>query len=126
MRQLSKQDFQVDRNKAHKGNNIFKKGRNFNKSGENNSKSERLMEGIGIWCSFYRSNPHRFVKEYIGINLKLFQQILLYMMNYCVYVMYLASRGQGKTWLTAIYCITRSILYPETKIIIASGNIIII
>lgn len=27
-----------------------------------------------------------------------------------------------KTWLTAIYVCTRAILYPETKIIIASGN----
>lgn len=88
--------FQVDRNKEHKGDNVFKKGRNFNKSGENNSKSERLMEGIGTWSSFYRSNPHRFVSEYLSINLKLFQQILLFMMNYCVYVMYLASRGQGR------------------------------
>lgn len=110
--------FQVDRNKAHKGNNIFSKGRNFNKK----SKSERLIDGIGIWASFYRANPHRFVKEYLGINLKLFQIILIFMMNHNHYFMYLASRGQGKTFLTSIYCCVRAILFPETKIIIASGT----
>lgn len=112
------QNFQVDRNKNPKGNNIFKKGRVFNKQ----SKSDRLMEGIGIWTSFYRSNPHRFVKEYLGINLKLFQCILIFMMIHNHYFMYLASRGQGKTWLTSIFCCVRAILYPQTKIVIASGT----
>lgn len=114
------QNFQVQRNKAFRGVNIFEKGRNFNKGFAN--KSERLMEGIGIWASFYRANPHRFVKEYLGINLKLFQQILIFFMFHFHYFMYLASRGQGKTWLTAVFCCARCILYPETKIVIASGK----
>lgn len=112
-------NFQVNRNKSNKGNNIFNKSRNFNKSGD---KSEKLMEGIGIWASFYRANPHRFVKEYLGIHLKLFQIILLFMMNSSHYFMYLASRGQGKTWLTSTYCVVRCILWAETKIVVASGN----
>jgi len=116
-------NYQVDRNKAYKGINIFKKGRNFNKNMENLTKSEKLMNGVGVWCSFYRANPHRFVAEYLGIHLKLFQQILLYMMNHNHYFMYLASRGQGKTFLTSIYCCVRAILFPESKIIIASGNL---
>ncbi|MGG4386451.1 hypothetical protein ABEX08_31165, partial [Priestia megaterium] len=82
------QNFQVDRNKSSKGINIFNKGRNFTKK----SKSERLMDGIGVWASFYRANPHRFVKEYLGINLKIFQCILIYMMVWNHYFMYLASR----------------------------------
>jgi hypothetical protein len=111
-------NFQISRNKEHKGINIFNKGKNRNKK----TKSERLMDGIGIWTSFYRSNPHRFVKEYLGITLKLFQCILIYMMVYNHYFMYLASRGQGKTFLTSIFCCVQAILYPETKIVIASGT----
>ncbi|MFS1518510.1 terminase large subunit domain-containing protein [Bacillus sp. SCS-151] len=111
-------NFQVDRNKAYKGTNIFKTNRNFNKK----SKSERLMEGIGVWASYYRANPHRFVTEYLFINLKIFQCILIYMMMHNHYFMYLASRGQGKTWLTAVFCCVRAILYPGTKIVIASGT----
>lgn len=80
------------------------------------------MNGIGVWCSFYRANPHRFVSEYLGVHLKVFQMILLFMMNHNHYFMYLASRGQGKTFLTSIYCCVRAILYPESKIIIASGT----
>jgi hypothetical protein len=114
----SHNNYQVDRNKSHKGINIFKKNRNFNRK----SKSERLMDGIGLWASYYRSNPHRFVKEYLGMTLKLFQCILIYMMMHNHYFMYLASRGQGKTWLTAVFCCVRAILFPGTKIVIASGT----
>ena len=36
-----------------------------------------------------------FAKDYLNINLKLFQKILLYMMMCCNFFMYLAARGQG-------------------------------
>lgn len=110
--------FQVDRNKATRGINIFKKGRNHRKT---QSKSERLMEGVGIWASFYRANPHRFVRDYLGINLKIFQQILLFAMMHFNYFLYTAARGQGKTFLTAIFCVVSCILRPQTQIIVASG-----
>lgn len=89
-------NYQVDRNKHKNGFNIFKKGNNTRK----NNKSQRLMDGIGVWTSFYRANPQRFVSEYLGINLKIFQEILLYAMITNYYFMYLASRGQG----ILIYC----------------------
>lgn len=111
-------NFQVKRNKTSKGVNVFENGSNKRKP---KSKSEKLNEGIGIWTSFYRANPHRWVRDYLGIELKLFQQILLYAMMHFHYLVYIAARGQGKTFLTAIFCITRACLFPETKIIAAAG-----
>lgn len=61
-----------------------------------NDKASKIMNGVAIWCSFYRANPHRFARDYLGITLKLFQMILLYMMNASNYFMYLAARGQGE------------------------------
>ena len=87
-----------------------------------NSKAEKLMDTIAFRASFYRANPHRFVADYLGINLKIFQIILLYMFNFSNYAMYLASRGQGKTFLVALFCCVRCILYPATKICIASST----
>lgn len=84
-------------------------------------KSDAIMEGVAYWASFYRKNPQRFVKEFLNINLKLFQKILIYMMMISTNFMYIASRGSGKTWLTALYCVVRCILYPGTKICVASG-----
>lgn len=79
------------------------------------------MNGIALWASYYRLYPHIFVEEYLGLTLKPFQKILLYSMMHDNYFMYLAARGQGKTWLTALFCCVRAILFPSTKIIIASG-----
>lgn len=87
-----------------------------------NEKSARIMDGVAAWTAFYRSNPQRFVLEYLNIKLKLFQKILLYAMMHNYYFMYIAARGQGKTWLTALFCVVRCILFPKTKICIASST----
>ena len=87
-----------------------------------NEKSERIMNGVAYWASFYRYNPQRFVKDYLNINLKLFQKILLYMMMCNNFFMYLAARGQGKTFLVGLFCVVRCILFPKTKICVASAT----
>ena len=78
-----------------KKNDIFKQRRNLNKNMDNMTKSEKLMNGIGIWTSWYRLFPHLFVRDYIGVTLKVFQQILIYFMMHYNYFLYIASRGQG-------------------------------
>ena len=40
-------------------------------------KAERVLDGVAYWASFYLCNPHRFVKDYLNINLKLFQKTML-------------------------------------------------
>ena len=67
-----------------------------------NEKSNKIMEGIAIWASFYRHNPQRFAKDYLNINLKVFQKILLYAMMLNNYFMYIAARGQGKQQIYSI------------------------
>lgn len=84
-------------------------------------KADRVMNGVAIWVSFYRCNPHRFAKDFLNVKLKLFQKILLYAMMHNYYFMYLAARGQGKSWLIALFCIIRCILYPGTKIVVTAG-----
>jgi hypothetical protein len=112
--------FKDQRNK--KNDDIYKKRNNVNKTNDTKSKDQRLRDGIKLWAGFYRSNVHRFVMDYLGIKLHLFQIILLYMMNTNSFFMYLAARGQGKSFIIAIYCIARAILYPGSKIILASGT----
>lgn len=109
--------------KHQKKSDIYKQRRVLNKDIENMTKSEKLMNGIGEWTSYYRLFPHIFCKEYLGINLKVFQMILIYFMMHFNYFMYIASRGQGKSFLTAIFCCCRAILFPESKIILSAGNI---
>jgi len=84
-------------------------------------KYENLMEGVSIWAAFYRANPQRLAAEFLNIQLGIFQKILLYVMNLCTVFNWIASRGLGKTYLIALYCVIRCILYPATKVCVASG-----
>ena len=84
--------------------------------------TNKLMSGVAAWCAFYRENPARFVKDYLHINLRLFQKILITMMMRSTVFVFIATRGIGKTYLSAIYAVVRCILYPGTKVCIASGT----
>ena len=48
-----------------------------------NTKSEKIMRTVAQRCSFYRAYPNRFAKDYLNLNLKPFQQVLLYLMVRC-------------------------------------------
>lgn len=43
-------------------------------------------------------------------------------MMHNTHFMFWAARGLGKSWLTALFCVTRCILFPQTKICVASGT----
>lgn len=89
-------NFQVKRKKHTKSVGSFDKQRNFNKSSENMTKSEKLMEGVAAWASYYISRPDIFADEYLGISLKPFQKILIYCMMHYNYTAFFASRGLGR------------------------------
>jgi len=86
-------------------------------------KAQKLMNTVAWYCAYYRANPQRYVSEVLGIHLKIFQKIILYAMMHNNFIMYLAARGQGKTYLTALFCVVRCILFPGTKIVVASGTL---
>ena len=86
-------------------------------------KAQKIMDTVAWRCAYYRANPQRFVSDVLGIHLKLFQKILIYAMMHYNFMMYLAARGQGKTYLTALFCVVRCILFPGTKIVVSSGTL---
>ena len=56
-------------------------------------RTSKIMNIVAMRASFYRANPHRFVKDFLGIELKTFQKILLFAFNYYYFSFYIASRG---------------------------------
>ncbi|MGH0831330.1 terminase large subunit domain-containing protein, partial [Bacillus pretiosus] len=82
----------------------------------------KTREGFKKWTAFYRDNPHRFAKEYLGVNLFLYQILLLWAMNKYSFFMYIAARGQGKSYIIAVYCVIRAILFPSSNIVLSSGT----
>ena len=80
------------------------------------------MKGAAIWGSYYRYNPDKFAEDYLHLRLKTFQKLLLAMMFWSTTFVFIACRGIGKTYLSAIYCVIRCILYPGSRVCIASGT----
>lgn len=81
---------------------------------------QHTLDVVAWRCAYYRANPQRFVADFLCIKLTWFQSIILWAMFHKEYLMYLAARGQGKTFLLAIYCVVRCILYPGTIIAVTS------
>lgn len=87
-----------------------------------NERYNKILNGAAYWGSFFRYNPDKFAEMYLHIRLKKFQKILLVMMFWSNVFVFIACRGLGKSFLSAVYCVTRCILYPGTKVCIASGT----
>lgn len=87
-----------------------------------NEHQTKVLEGVGIWAAYYRSNIHRFAMDFLHVNLKLFQMLLLVMMNLCTTFVFIGFRGIGKSFICAIFCCARCVLYPGSKVCIASGT----
>lgn len=83
---------------------------------------ENLRDGVKTYTALWRANTHRFVADYLQINLHIFQMILIYMMDRSNFFLFIASRGLGKSFLIAVYCCARAILYPHSKIIVSAGT----
>lgn len=83
---------------------------------------EKILNGAALWGAYYRANPDKFAADYLHLKLRLFQKILLVMMFVSTSFVFIAARGLGKSFLSAVYCCVRAILYPGTKICIASGT----
>ena len=89
---------------------------------QDNSRYRNVMDGAAHWGAFYRKHPEQFCRDYLHLRLKLFQKIYILMMFWSTVFCFIASRGGGKTFLSAIYVCARCILYPGTKVCIASGT----
>lgn len=86
------------------------------------TKTDKIMNIVAERASFYRANPQRFVKDFLDIDLRLFQKILIYAMMVYDCFFFVAARGLGKTYLVALFAVVRSILYPGSKILVFSAT----
>lgn len=77
-----------------KPKNMFEKTKSVNNLEEVVTSNEKFMNKVKLWTSFYRKYPFMFCKDFLNLNLKLFQKILLYLMFNFNFFMFIASRGR--------------------------------
>lgn len=84
----------------------------------NKSNYEKIID----WITFYRRNIPVFVEHYLGIPLHWYQIIWLYLLNIYISVVIIAGRASAKSFVIAIFSCAKAILYPNTKVVVASGS----
>ena len=67
------------------------------------NKKERQIEGAKIWVDFYRQNPYRFVKDYLGIELKPFQIVMFNEIDKTSISNIVCTRGKTLPYYIEIY-----------------------
>lgn len=84
------------------------------------STDDAVLESAEDIVDYYRTNPHYLAKDYFHVDTYDFQDILLSMMKEAQTSVVIASRGIGKSFITAVFACIMAVLYPESKIVIAS------
>ncbi|MBC5688205.1 hypothetical protein H8S37_04585 [Mediterraneibacter sp. NSJ-55] len=74
------------------------------------------------WGTFFRRNMHRFVIDYLKIQLYEYQAIAIYMMGICNFICIIASRNDAKSFIVAVYAVARCLLYKGTKFRIGAST----
>lgn len=84
----------------------------------NKNNFERILD----WITFYRKNIPVFVEHYLGLSIHWYQIIWLYILNSFKTIVIIAGRASAKSYVIAIFSCAKCILYPNTKVVIASGT----
>ena len=74
------------------------------------------------WNTFFRRNINRYAEMYFGFGLYPYQHLELYEMNKNSTTCIIGSRASAKSYIVAIYACCKASLYPNSKIVIASGT----
>lgn len=80
------------------------------------------VENLINWTTFYRRNLSRFASHYLGLGLHLYQHIILYLMGLYPSFCIIAARSAAKSYIIAIFACCKAILYPGSKIVVASAT----
>ena len=84
--------------------------------------NQRNLDHFMQWVTFFRRNLHRFVSDYLGITLHLYQVFMIYLMGVNQLFVVIASRASAKSFVIALYACCQCILYPNSKVVMASGT----
>jgi len=111
--------FQNDHRKYENSQDMTKKS---SKTLKKIQTTEEVEDNIIEWVTFYRRNINKFVEHYLGLNMHLYQALLLYLMNVAPMVVIVACRAAAKSFIIAVFACARCILYPGSRVVVASAT----
>lgn len=89
-----------------------------------NKKSNEDKENNVIhWATLFRRNWHIYVDFILGIKLRPFQQIMIYLMGVSEIFFAICSRGLSKSFIAGLGAIVKMNLYPYSEVVITSSTV---
>lgn len=82
----------------------------------------KFVDHFMQWVTFFRRNLHRFALDYLGIKLHPYQCLMLYLMGVSRFFVVVACRAAAKSFVIALYACCKCILYPHSRIVLASAS----
>lgn len=118
----SYKNYQNSRRKHGASANLSKRGKSSSNARKHFLSKGEMQDRLIDWITFYRRNIHRFVEHYFGLELYLYQRIILYLMNISTTICIVACRAAAKSYIIAIYACARCVLYPNSMVVVASAT----
>lgn len=89
----------------------------------NKKSNQEKEDNIIHWTTFFRRNWHIYVEFILGIKLRPFQQIMIYLMGVSEIFFAICSRGLSKSFLAGLGAIVKMNLYPYSEVVITASTI---
>lgn len=86
-------------------------------------KPKEKEDNIIEWITLFRRNWHIYVDMVLGIKLRPFQMIMIYLMGISDVFFAICSRGLSKTFIVGLGAICKMNLYPYSEIVITSSTL---
>lgn len=101
---------------------ILQRKQNQAKRNRKLTKEERKRQ-VRDWCTFYRRNWNIYARSRLGINLKPFQEIMLYFLGISNVFYMMCGRGLSKTFMSALAAFIKCLLYPHSEVVLTATTI---
>lgn len=85
--------------------------------------SEKQEQNIIHWTTLFRRNWHIYAEFILGIQLRPFQAVMLWLMGISDIFFAICSRGLSKTFIVGLGAIIKMNLYPYSEVIITSSTV---
>ena len=104
-------------------NRVIKLKRETERARKTKLTDEERKTQVKKWTTFYRRNIDVYAEEKLRINLRPFQRVMLYMMGISQVWFGICSRASSKTFIVALFCVCKCLLYPYTEAVITASTI---
>lgn len=86
-------------------------------------RTDEAESNVIEWITLFRRNWHIYAEMVLGIKLRPFQKIMLYLMGISQVFFAICSRGLSKSFMAGLGAIIKMNLYPYSEVVITSSTV---